>query len=288
MTNTIAQTAIGLERIQKILDADNVIPERPGARDRGPLARRHPVRARRVRLRRRRRRCCATSASPSRPGQHVGVVGPTGSGKSTIVSLIPRFYDPTGGRISIDGVELSDYTARRAARADRLRPAGHGAVPRHHARQHRLRPARRDRRGDRRRREARQRRRVHRQDAARLRLDDRRARRHAVGRPAAAHRHRPRGDPQRADPDPRRADGRARHRVGEARDRGARAADGGPHGHHDRASPRDDPQRGQDRRAEGRRGRRGRHATTSFSRATASSPSCIASSTTLPRPQPAQ
>ena len=32
-----------------------------------------------------------------KPGQMVGVVGPTGGGKSTIVSLIPRFYDPTAG-----------------------------------------------------------------------------------------------------------------------------------------------------------------------------------------------
>ena len=32
------------------------------------------------------------------PGQFVGIVGPTGSGKSTIISLIPRFYDPTGGQ----------------------------------------------------------------------------------------------------------------------------------------------------------------------------------------------
>jgi len=42
--------------------------------------------------------------------QHVGVVGPTGSGKSTIVSLIPRFYEPASGKITIDGVELGEYS----------------------------------------------------------------------------------------------------------------------------------------------------------------------------------
>jgi len=42
-------------------------------------------------------------------GQMVGVVGPTGSGKSTIVSLIPRFYDPSGGKVSVDGVDLREY-----------------------------------------------------------------------------------------------------------------------------------------------------------------------------------
>ena len=42
-------------------------------------------------------------------GQTVGIVGPTGSGKSTLVSLIPRFRDVVGGRITIDGVDISDY-----------------------------------------------------------------------------------------------------------------------------------------------------------------------------------
>jgi subfamily B ATP-binding cassette protein MsbA len=42
-----------------------------------------------------------------KPGQVVGVVGPTGSGKSTVVSLIPRFYDPSAGRVLIDGVDIA-------------------------------------------------------------------------------------------------------------------------------------------------------------------------------------
>ncbi len=43
------------------------------------------------------------------PGQMVGIVGPTGSGKSTVVSLIPRFYDPTKGVVKIDGRDVRDY-----------------------------------------------------------------------------------------------------------------------------------------------------------------------------------
>jgi len=46
----------------------------------------------------------------ARPGQIVALVGPTGSGKSSVISLIPRFYDPTSGRVLIDGVEILEIT----------------------------------------------------------------------------------------------------------------------------------------------------------------------------------
>ena len=42
------------------------------------------------------------------PGETVGFLGPTGSGKSTLVSLIPRFYDVTAGRITVDGIDVRD------------------------------------------------------------------------------------------------------------------------------------------------------------------------------------
>ena len=44
------------------------------------------------------------------PGRTLGIVGPPGSGKSTIANLVPRFYDVTGGRITIDGVDIRDVT----------------------------------------------------------------------------------------------------------------------------------------------------------------------------------
>lgn len=46
----------------------------------------------------------------ARPGHTVGIVGPPGSGKSTLAHLIPRFYDPTSGRILIDGQDISEVT----------------------------------------------------------------------------------------------------------------------------------------------------------------------------------
>jgi ATP-binding cassette subfamily B protein len=42
----------------------------------------------------------------ARPGEMIGLVGPSGGGKSTIVSLIARFYDPTAGAVLVDGVDL--------------------------------------------------------------------------------------------------------------------------------------------------------------------------------------
>jgi ATP-binding cassette subfamily B protein len=46
----------------------------------------------------------------AKPGQVVALMGPTGSGKTTIVNLMPRFYDVTGGRVTIDGVDIRDAT----------------------------------------------------------------------------------------------------------------------------------------------------------------------------------
>jgi ATP-binding cassette subfamily B protein len=45
-----------------------------------------------------------------RPGQLVALVGPSGAGKTTLTYLIPRLYDPTGGCIRIDGIDLRDVS----------------------------------------------------------------------------------------------------------------------------------------------------------------------------------
>jgi len=109
MTNTIAQAAVGVERVRAILDADDVTPERAQASIpppfKGDIAFDHvsfgytkdaPV-LRDVSFR-------------IDAGQTVGIVGPTGSGKSTVVSLLPRFYDPGGGTVAIDGTDVRNYT----------------------------------------------------------------------------------------------------------------------------------------------------------------------------------
>jgi ATP-binding cassette subfamily B protein/subfamily B ATP-binding cassette protein MsbA len=45
----------------------------------------------------------------ARPGQLVAVVGATGAGKTTLVSLVPRFYDPVGGRVTLDGTDVRAF-----------------------------------------------------------------------------------------------------------------------------------------------------------------------------------
>jgi ABC-type multidrug transport system fused ATPase/permease subunit len=108
MTNTIAQAAVGVDRIRAILEADTIIPQRPDARD--PQTLKGEIEFQNVAFSYNDEAKVLTDVSFNiKAGQMVGVVGPTGCGKSTIVSLIPRFYDPTGGSVKIDGVDLRDY-----------------------------------------------------------------------------------------------------------------------------------------------------------------------------------
>jgi subfamily B ATP-binding cassette protein MsbA len=107
-TNAIAQAAVGVERIRAILETDTIIPEKSGAIDvppvQGEIVFEHVAFAYDV-------------ANPVlqdvsftiKPGQLVGIVGPTGSGKSTVVSLLPRFYDPVKGTVRIDGHDVRDF-----------------------------------------------------------------------------------------------------------------------------------------------------------------------------------
>jgi len=111
MTTAVAQTHVALERIVGLLDIDMMVEERPGAAE--PPAFTGAIELEHV----------AFAYSPEvtvlsdvtlsvRAGTFVGIVGPTGSGKSTIASLIPRFYDPAAGRILVDGTDIKDYTLR--------------------------------------------------------------------------------------------------------------------------------------------------------------------------------
>ena len=110
-TNAIAQAAVGVDRVRAILDTDMVLPERSDALSprflKGDIAFEHvafgyvensPV--------------LKDVSFTISPGQMVGIVGPTGTGKSTVVSLIPRFYDPVTGAVKIDGRDVREYTIK--------------------------------------------------------------------------------------------------------------------------------------------------------------------------------
>ena len=51
------------------------------------------------------------------PGQKIAIVGPTGSGKTTIMKLLNRFYDVTSGRILVDGVDVREWDLAALRRA---------------------------------------------------------------------------------------------------------------------------------------------------------------------------
>jgi ABC-type multidrug transport system fused ATPase/permease subunit len=108
MTSAIAQTTVALERIQTILSADDIIEERADATDPGRL--KGAITFDHVAFGYGDDAPVLRDVSFSiEPGQVVGIVGPTGSGKSTVLSLVPRFYNPVSGRVMIDGKDISTY-----------------------------------------------------------------------------------------------------------------------------------------------------------------------------------
>jgi subfamily B ATP-binding cassette protein MsbA len=109
MGDTVSKAAVSYERIQEVLNTVSRVRDLPRARRARPFKGRIEFEG------------VSFSYSPDRPilkelsfeiepGQVAAFVGPSGAGKSTIVSLIPRFYDPTAGKVKIDGSDVRQYT----------------------------------------------------------------------------------------------------------------------------------------------------------------------------------
>jgi ATP-binding cassette subfamily B protein len=108
MTDTYSKAAVGYERISEVLETDGEVKDMPGARRTPPL---------RGRIEFDRVNFSYQPESPIlrdisfriEPGQVAALVGPTGAGKTTMISLIPRFYDPTSGVVKIDGHDIRTF-----------------------------------------------------------------------------------------------------------------------------------------------------------------------------------
>jgi subfamily B ATP-binding cassette protein MsbA len=111
MTDTVSKAMVGYERIQEVLEIESVVRDVPGARPAPKFT--GQIEFKNVTF----------SYAPDKPiindvsfkiaaGQVAGIVGPSGAGKTSIVSLIPRFYDPASGQVLIEGTDVRKYKLR--------------------------------------------------------------------------------------------------------------------------------------------------------------------------------
>jgi ABC-type multidrug transport system fused ATPase/permease subunit len=104
-----ARGAASAERVLELLAVEPGVADRPGA-VRAPRAR-HELAFDNVSFQHRRGVPVLSRISLRiRQGERIALVGPTGAGKSTLVSLIARFFDPTEGSVTIDGRDLREFT----------------------------------------------------------------------------------------------------------------------------------------------------------------------------------
>jgi ATP-binding cassette subfamily B multidrug efflux pump len=106
----VARAAASARRIFEILDAQSEVTDRPGAVPLPPIQGRVAFEDVTFRYLGGERDTLSGVSFAAEPGQTVAILGATGSGKSTIINLIPRFYDVTGGRVTVDGHDVRDVT----------------------------------------------------------------------------------------------------------------------------------------------------------------------------------
>ena len=109
MVMVVPRAASAGTRIFELLDTESAVQERPGALP--PAAPQGRIRFEHVSFAYDPRSSVLRDVDfEAKPGEIVALLGPTGSGKTTIVNLLPRFYDVTEGRVLLDGVDVRDLS----------------------------------------------------------------------------------------------------------------------------------------------------------------------------------
>ena len=113
--NLAATASASATRVFEIMDLPNEIADQPQAQELPPIQ--GEVRFEQVSFNYAGGRTILSDIDfVVAPGQTVALIGPTGSGKSTITNLLPRFYEVSGGRILIDGHDIRDVTLKSLRR----------------------------------------------------------------------------------------------------------------------------------------------------------------------------
>ncbi|HEY63453.1 MAG TPA: ABC transporter ATP-binding protein [Caldilineae bacterium] len=116
IVNLTAEALAAGDRIFEVLDTEPEIKDAPNAIELPPI--KGYVRFERVHFKYPddKRATLEDIDFEARPGEIIALVGHTGSGKSTLINLIPRFYDVTEGRITVDGYDIREVTLRSLRR----------------------------------------------------------------------------------------------------------------------------------------------------------------------------
>jgi ATP-binding cassette subfamily B protein len=108
MTDAYSKAAVGYERIREVLEIERDVQDLPGARNAPSF--RGKIEFENVSFSYGPNTPTLTNVSFTiEPGQVAALVGPTGAGKTTVINLIPRFYDPSDGVVKIDGQDIRRF-----------------------------------------------------------------------------------------------------------------------------------------------------------------------------------
>lgn len=110
MTDTVSKSMVGYERIQEVLEIESRVKDEPGARQAPKF--KGQIEFAQVSFNYggdKEKQVLRDISFKIEAGQVAALVGPSGTGKTTLVSLIPRFYDPVSGHVGIDGTDIRRY-----------------------------------------------------------------------------------------------------------------------------------------------------------------------------------